>query len=270
MTRTRSTGWAVATASIAAVVVLAYGCSPATQGGTIGATGDNASQVYVAPGNHDEFYAFLSGGFNGQRRWYGLPSGRTLKIIPVFSQHPENGWGYSEETKPMLETTFGFVPWDDLHHTGSVADGWRGGRTLAVHQWQQYASRRAHGSHAHGNHRDPADPELRRQPRITLHTGDSEYVARATRFSVPIPTGRRAHHSYKENFKGTVSFIRADKPGQMDIAFQLLVPGFNYDLARAGKGPSVDWVFFTSYNTEEAYRSSKSTRRRTTRTTSRP
>ena len=34
----------------------------------------------------------------------------------MFSQNPENGYGYNEETKAMLETTFGFVPWDDSHH----------------------------------------------------------------------------------------------------------------------------------------------------------
>ena len=39
----------------------------------------------------------------------------------------------------------------------------------------------------------------------------------------------------------------------MDIAFQILMPGFNYDLGHAGKGPSDGWVFFTSYNTEQAY-----------------
>jgi nitrous-oxide reductase len=39
----------------------------------------------------------------------------------------------------------------------------------------------------------------------------------------------------------------------MKVAWQFLVPGFDYDLARAGKGPSADWIFFTSYNTEQAY-----------------
>src|SRR5262245_8396235 len=78
--------------------------------------GDVASKVYVAPGQHDEYYAFLSGGFNGQVGVYGLPSGRLLKFLPVFSQNPENGWGYTEETKPMLMTSHGFVPWDDSHH----------------------------------------------------------------------------------------------------------------------------------------------------------
>ena len=93
--------------------------------------GDAAEKVYVAPGEHDELYAFLSGGYNGQMSVYGIPSGRLLKVIPVFSQHPENGYGYSEESKAMLNSTFGFVPWDDLHHPKlSRTDGMADGRWL--------------------------------------------------------------------------------------------------------------------------------------------
>src|SRR6187200_3592130 len=87
-------------------------------------SGDAASKVYVAPGKYDEFYNFVSGGFSGQVAVYGLPSGRLLRVIPVFSVDPEKGWGYSEETKPMLNTSHGFVPWDDLHHVQlSVTNG---------------------------------------------------------------------------------------------------------------------------------------------------
>ena len=68
----------------------------------------NAEKVYVAPGEQDEFYAFMSGGYSGNLTVYGLPSGRMFKEIPVFSQFPTSGYGYSEETKPMLETSFGF------------------------------------------------------------------------------------------------------------------------------------------------------------------
>ena len=82
----------------------------------VGEVGDAAERVYVAPGKYDEFYAFLSGGFDGQVGVYGLPSGRLLRHVPVFSQNPENGWGYSEQTKPMLTTSYGSVPWDDAHH----------------------------------------------------------------------------------------------------------------------------------------------------------
>ena len=35
---------------------------------------DVASKVYVEPGEHDEFYAVVSGGFSGQLSFYGLPS----------------------------------------------------------------------------------------------------------------------------------------------------------------------------------------------------
>ena len=57
----------------------------------VGATGDAAEKVYVAPGKYDEFYAFFSGGFDGQVGVYGLPSGRLLKHVPVFSQNSEMG-----------------------------------------------------------------------------------------------------------------------------------------------------------------------------------
>jgi nitrous oxide reductase len=55
---------------------------------------------------------------------YGLPSGRLLRVLPVFSVDPEKGWGYSEETKPMLNTSHGFVPWDDLHHIRTCLKQW--------------------------------------------------------------------------------------------------------------------------------------------------
>lgn len=67
-------------------------------------SGDAASKSYVAPGKYDEFYNFVSGGFSGQMSVYGLPSGRLFRVIPVFSVDPEKGYGFSEETKPMLNT----------------------------------------------------------------------------------------------------------------------------------------------------------------------
>ena len=112
------------------------GCSNTEGGASASAEGvasDAATAVYVAPGKHDELYSFLSGGFNGQVSVYGLPSGRLLKIIPVFTQHGENGYGYSEESKAMLQTSHGFVPWDDLHHPKlSRTDGQTDGRWLFV------------------------------------------------------------------------------------------------------------------------------------------
>ncbi|HNA39035.1 MAG TPA: Sec-dependent nitrous-oxide reductase [Chitinophagales bacterium] len=63
---------------------------------------------------------------------------------------------------------------------------------------------------------------------------------------VPIST-------YKQNFKGHISFVSVNKEnGEMNVAFQLKTPGVNFDLARAGKGKSHGWFFFSTYNTEQA------------------
>ena len=253
MSLSRRTGWLVATTSVVAMLSYSYACAPASRPtGAIGSA-DAAVKTYVAPGQHDEFYAFMSGGFNGQIGVYGLPSGRLLKIVPVFSQFPENGWGYSEETKPMLETTFGNIPWDDLHHTAlSQTNGEDDGRWIFVNANNTPRVARVDLKNfetseilqipnSGGNHGSP------------FLTSNTEYVVASTRFSLPIPQADVPISDFKKSFKGTISFIAANQPGKMDVAFQLLVPGFNYDLARAGKGPSKDWVFLTSYNSEQAY-----------------
>src|SRR5690606_30256764 len=128
MARTFPRPFVLGLAAGAAVAVFAYACRTTGPQGAL--DGDVASRVYVAPGEHDEFYSFMSGGFSGQVTVYGLPSGRLLKVVPVFSQHAEDGWGYSEETKPMLVHGFGCVRWDDGHQgqlsieNGGADVGW--------------------------------------------------------------------------------------------------------------------------------------------------
>jgi nitrous-oxide reductase len=233
---------------------LLFACRTTTPTLNNAVSGDAASRVYVAPGKKDEFYAFMSGGFSGQVSVYGLPSGRLMKVIPVFSQDPEAGWGYDEESKGMLQTSYGFVPWDDSHHpelsqTNGVPNGkWlfiNGNNTpriarIDLGQFQTQEILQIPNSA--GNHSSP------------FTTPDGKYVVAGTRFSVPIPNNRdESIASYKQNFKGTISFVRADEPGKMDVAFQILVPGFDYDLGHAGKAVSDGWFFFTTYNTEQAH-----------------
>ncbi|ACO03623.1 MAG TPA: Sec-dependent nitrous-oxide reductase [Persephonella sp.] len=212
-----------------------------------------AEKVYVPPGKHDEFYAFLSGGFSGQLSVYGLPSGRLIKVIPVFSVNPENGYGYSEETKAMLMTSHGFIPWGDTHHPElSQTNGVPDGRWIFINENNTPRVARIdlrtfetieilEIPNSGGNHAS------------AFVTPNTEYITAGTRFSVPIPQKDVPIASYAKNFKGTLTFIRADKPGKMDIAFQILVPGYDYDLAHCGKGPSYGWCFYTSYNTEQAH-----------------
>ncbi|HNE93791.1 MAG TPA: Sec-dependent nitrous-oxide reductase, partial [Chitinophagaceae bacterium] len=86
-------------------------------------------------------------------------------------------------------------------------------------------------------------------------TENSEYIVAGTRFSVPADTdnGDVPINTYKQNFKGHISFVSVNKDnGEMNIAFQLKTPGVNFDLARTGKGKSSGWFFFSTYNTEQA------------------
>ena len=242
---------AVLIAAAAGALALLYACAPRGPRQSL-VTGDAAGKVYVAPGQYDEFYAFLSGGYSGQIAVYGLPSGRLLKEVPVFSQFPEAGYGYSEDTKALLQTTYGFVPWDDSHHpelsqTNGVPDGrWlfinanNTPRIARIDLTRFETDEILQIPNSAGGHASP------------FTTPNGKYVVSATRFSVPVPNTDVPIDTYKKNFKGTLSFIAADQPGKMDIAFQILMPGYNYDLGHAGKGPSDGWFFFTSYNSEEA------------------
>ena len=243
-----------AAAALVAGGALLYACTSAPKQNQSSSlvSGDAAQRVYVAPGSYDEYYAFLSGGYSGQIAVYGLPSGRLIKVISVFSQNPEDAWGYAEETKPMLNTSYGFIPWDDAHHpelsqTNGVPDGrWlfiNGNNTPRIARIDLTTFTTAEIiqlPNSAGGHAAP------------FTTPDSKYVVSATRFSVPIPNADVPIASYKDNFRGTLSFVTADQPGKMDIAFQILMPGFDYDLGHAGKGPSDGWFFFTSYNSEQA------------------
>lgn len=239
---------------IVGLMALLTSCGQSGDKSGSGALGNSiAEKVYIAPGERDEQYAFLSGGYSGNLTVYGLPSGRLFKEIPVFSQFPTSGYGYSEETQPMLNTSFGFIPWDDLHHPDiSQTNGELDGRWIF----------------ANGNN----TPRIARISLTTFETEEiievpnsagnhsssfitenTEYVVAGTRFSVPVPQRDMPIKEYKANFKGALTFISVDpEHGHMDIKFQLLMPGFNYDLSHPGRGKSHGWFFFSTYNTEEA------------------
>ena len=234
------------------ILLLAVGAC-GKQGTGSGSLGNIANASYVPPGEHDEFYAFLSGGFSGQLAVYGLPSGRLLKVIPVFSVDAEKAYGFNEETKPMLNTTFGFVPWDDSHHPHlSQTDAIHDGRWIFINGNNTPRVARIDLStfetveileipNSAGNHCS------------AFVTASTEYVIGSTRFSVPVPQRDMPIDEYKGNFKGVISFIGVDQEtGEMDLSFQVLVPGYGYDLARGGKKQSHGWIFLTSYNAEES------------------
>jgi len=235
------------------VIAVAFSnCKPKNAASAV--SGDAAQKAYVAPGKYDEFYNLVSGGFSGQMSVYGIPSGRLLRVIPVFSVDPEKGYGYSEETKAMLNTSHGFVPWDDLHHpelsqtNGEVDGRWVFGNannTPRIGRIDLSTFRTAEIielPNSAGNHSSP------------FITENTEYVIAGTRFSVPMDDVPDVPiSSYKKTFRGSISFVSVDKnTGAMKLAFQLRVPGVNFDLSHSGKGPSSGWFFFSCYNSEQA------------------
>ncbi|MCB0725684.1 MAG: Sec-dependent nitrous-oxide reductase [Ignavibacteriae bacterium] len=241
---------------LVAVGVISFavkGCGDGGQG-DVTLVSDAADRVYVKPGSYDEFYAVVSGGFSGQMSFYGLPSGRLFKVISVFSQNPETGYGYTEETKAMLNTSFGFQPWDDSHHSElSQTDGVPDGRWVFINGNNTPRIARIDLKsfetveiieipNSGGNHSSP------------FITNNTEYAIAGTRFSVPLGDQDPPIADYSKEFKGTLSFVKIDpQTGRMGIDFQIVTPPFNYDLSHSGKGPSQDWFFFSCYNSELAH-----------------
>ncbi len=240
--------------AFATIIFASFGCNSPDTKSSGALTSNAAERTYVAPGDYDEYYGFLSGGFSGQLSVYGIPSGRLLKVIPVFSQDPEKSYGYNEETKPMLQTSHGFIPWDDTHHpdisqTNGQLDGrWvfmNGNNTPRIARIDLTTFETAEIieiPNSAGNHSS------------AFVTENTEYVIAGTRFGVPIPQKDMAIADRKGNFGASFSFLSVDQnSGEMDLSFQIRVPGFDYDLAHPGRGKSHGWYFVTSYNTEEAH-----------------
>lgn len=153
-------------------------------------------------------------------------------------------------------TSHGHVVWGDAHHPEvSLTRGEQDGRWLFINENNtpriaRIDLRRFETAeiieipNAAGNHASP------------FLTENTEYLMAATRFSVPVPQRDVPIASAKEGtFKGTISMVKVDgDTGEMSLALQVLVPGFNYDISHCGKGPSHDWCFFSTYNTEQAYK----------------
>ena len=245
--------------SLVVVATFLTSCAPTTsdketKGTAKGAIAGNAAEkVYVAPGEHDSHYAFISGGFSGQLSVYGLPSGRLFRVIPVFSQDPEKGYGYNEETIPMLNTSHGFVPWGDSHHPDiSQTNGSTDGRWVFINE--NNTPRIARISLKTFETEEIIEiPNSAGNHSSSFVTENTEYVVAGTRFAVPYPQRDMPIEDMKGNFKGALSFLKVDpETGRMNIKFQIMMPGFNYDLSHPGRGKSHGWFFFSTYNTEEA------------------
>jgi len=237
----------------AAIGVVACTPSKAPSGGEaqLADVREAAQRTFVAPGKLDDFYLFYSGGHSGQVYVAGVPSMRHIMTIPVFAPYPATGYGFDEESKRML----GNYTWGDVHHpalskTKGDYDGrWlfvndNGNNRLARIDLRDFKTKQILGPipNSSGNHGS------------AFVTSSTEYALVASRFSIPVPVGSYAPLSqYATQYHGVLSGIKIDSAtGTMSMAWQILTPPFNWDLAATGREISNDWVVWTSYNTERA------------------
>jgi nitrous-oxide reductase len=232
----------------AAVLAITAGCMAANQGG---ASGDAAHKTYVKPGEHDAYYAFLSGGHHGNVYVYGIPSCRHITTIPVFTPEPASGYGFDEESRTML----GGRTWGDAHHPGlSETDGDYDGRWLFINDMPSARIARIDLGDFKTKQIYGPIPNVSAAHACPFPTPNTEYVFAASRFSTPVPNRPVKVEDYGKDFHGIIAGIKVDpKDGTMSMGFEILMPPFDWDLADAGKGPSHGWEFFTCYNSEMAF-----------------
>jgi nitrous-oxide reductase len=237
---------------LALAAVTVAGCMAARGGGGAGGiAADAAQKTYVKPGEHDKYYAFLSGGHSGQVFVYGMPSCRYITTIPVFTPEPAKGYGVDEESKAML----GGRTWGDAHHPGlSETDGDYDGRWLFINDMPGARIARIDLTDFTTREIFGPIPNISAAHACPFPTPNTEYVFAASRFSVPIPYPSVARiEDYASKFNGVIAGVKVSKEGHMSLGFEILTPPFDWDLSDAGKAASMGWQFFTCYNSEQAY-----------------
>lgn len=211
----------------------------------IGATSERswaAEKVYVAPGELDKYYGFLSGGQSGSVFVVGIPSGRLIREIPIFEPRAAQGYAVhpNDPRRQLLEETGG--AWGDTHHpVPSETNGVYDGKYLWINDL------------ANG-----------RVARVRLDTFDADKI-------VKIPNLQGAHGiaavspntkyifvngEFEQPTDGLVtnpapytSVVAFLDPESMEVKFQVRVNG-NIDIADSSKDGR--YAFSTVYNLEQA------------------
>ncbi|OLO28642.1 nitrous-oxide reductase [Alkalihalophilus pseudofirmus] len=220
--------------------------TPSTTSATVK---NKAEQVYVPHGELDDYYLFNSGGHSGQLFVYGVPSMRHIRTVPVFTPDPATGYGFDDHTREML----GDYTWGDFHHPAfSETDGDYDGKFL-------FATDVANNRVAALDLADFHTVDMLKIPNsggphcAAFVTENTEYLFLPTRFSIPMGNEFVSLDEFSEEYRGVMSAVTFDQDEQkLDIAYQVSLPPWSYDKARAGKGLSGKWAVITTYNTEEA------------------
>jgi len=237
------------------------GCNKADQAPTAAApasakpaAASNHAKVEVAPGQLDEYYLMSSGGHSGEMRIIGVPSGRTLKRIPIFNIDPMSGWGITNESKKIMGTkadgSIKFRTGDTHHVHGSYADGTYDGKYFWVNDKINNRLARVRGDYMecdkiteipnvqgfHGifsDKRDPVDAAINHTTRVFC----------GAEFHVPLPNTPK---DWKTG-AGYACLLTCVDAESMEVRWQVKVDG-NMDLCATSYDGKL--AALNSYNTE--------------------
>lgn len=217
-----------------------------------------ALKTYYPSGQFDDYMMFASSGHAGQIYAIGVPSMRVYKTIAVYTPESWQGYGFSDETKAILEG--GYVDgkpilYGDTHHPAlSETNGEYDGQFLFINE-------KANGRLAVIDLRDFATKQIVKNPLlINEHGGafvtpNTDYVLEADQYSTPLGWAYAPLDQFKEKYRGLICLWKFDRQKGRIIpedSFGIEVPPYFRDLADAGKGASDGWAFWNSFNTEMA------------------
>ncbi|MBP6189727.1 MAG: nitrous-oxide reductase [Azonexus sp.] len=235
------------------------GCNKADQAPTAPLAAKPAAtaahgKVEVAPGQLDEYYLMSSGGHSGEMRILGVPSGRTLKRIPIFNIDPMSGWGITNESKKIMGTkadgSIKFRTGDTHHVHGSYTDGTYDGKYFWVNDKINNRLARVRGDYMecdkiteipnvqgfHGifpDKRDPVDAAINHTTRVFC----------GAEFHVPLPNTPKDW----KNGTGYACLLTCVDAETMEVRWQVKVDG-NMDLCATSYDGKL--AALNSYNTE--------------------
>jgi nitrous-oxide reductase len=200
-----------------------------------------AEKVYVAPGELDKYYGFLSGGQSGSVFVIGVPSGRLIREIPVFE--PRAAYGYAvhqnDERRQELAATGGL--WGDTHHPVlSEKNGVFDGRYLWINDLANGRLARIRLDYFEAD-RIIKIPNLQGAHGIAAVSPDTKYVVVNGEFEQPTD----GMVTNPAPYTSVVAFV---DPESMEVKFEVRVNG-NIDIADTSKDGR--YAFSTVYNLEQ-------------------
>jgi nitrous-oxide reductase len=202
----------------------------------------------VGPGELDEYYGFWSGGHSGEVRILGVPSMRELMRIPVFNLDCATGWGLTNESKEILNSSENPYVVGDAHHPHmSMTDGHYDGKYVFINDKGNTRVARIRCDIMKTD-KIVTIPNCQAIHGLRVQkVPHTKYVFCNAEFRIPHPNdGKMAG---MKDIEGYYTMFNAVDAESMEVAFQVIVDGNldNTDADYTGK-----YAFSTCYNSENA------------------